>query len=590
MRRLLGAAMCAVLWLAVAGTAHAVTLTPLTTTFNTPVGIDHYEPTNQVLLTVNYPSGSPFNFELVSADGSHAGYSTISGFTDELKVATVRSGSCQGGFAVGEVFSGTGTPGQIVRIAPGGGAHSFINLPGESGLMRGSLFQDRYCVAGGDLIAVTTTGGIWRVTSAGAPTSLGRLAGVHLEGLSTIPNDPVLYGPWAGKILVGAEDQGRFWAIDPVTGVKQAYSVGGIQPEDIDIIPANENFYGVNYAGGKIMGAPASEFDGMEGDLAVAQESGILWRVHWNGVGFQSYNLASVPQWEHVTFSSAGIVEIPPIDPDADDDGVDDPNDNCVNTPNPRQEDNDADEIGDACDPDDDNDGVNDPNDNCATTANPGQADNDSDGIGDACDSDDDNDGVADTTDNCRTQPNPNQLDSDGDEIGDACDNDRDGDGVPNSGDNCADTPNAGQEDSDGDGIGDACETSLPGRMTGGGRAQSVSHGFELACRASDPRQNLEVNWDKHRFHLEAVTSALCGDNPTVNPAKPDASFDTLSGSGTGRYDGQPGATASWVLVDGGEPGTNDRMKITIKDAGGNVVLAVSAPLNKGNQQAHHER
>ena len=572
----------------------SVTLTEISTPFNGPVGIDHYAPTNQVLLTVNYPSGNPFNFELVSADGTHTGYSTISGFTDELKVATVRPGPCQGGFAVGEAFSGTGTPGQIVRIAPGGGTYSFINLPGETGLMRGSLFHDRYCVAGGDLVAVTTTGGVWRVTSAGVPIHITNIPGVHLEGLSTIPNDPVLYGPWAGKILAGAEGQGLFWAIDPVTGARNSFNLG-IPPEDIDVIPANENFFGVNYAGGKIMGAPASEFDSMEGDILATQESpGILWHVRWSGTNFVKTSIAQVQQWEHVTFSSAGIVEIPPVDDDADDDGVNDPDDNCVNTPNPGQEDNDGDGVGDVCDDDDDNDGVLDASDNCRTQPNPNQEDNDGDGIGDVCDPDDDNDGVPDTTDNCRTQPNPDQADADHDGIGDVCDGDRDGDGVVNTSDNCPDQPNAGQQDSDGDGIGDACETNLPGQMTGGGRVDSsdisVSHGFTLQCSGSGAGQALEVNWNKHRFHLETVTSALCGDNPAVNPSKPDASFDTLTGSGTGRYDGAPGATASWVFVDGGEPGSNDRVQLTIKDAGGNVVLAISGALAKGNQQAHHEK
>jgi uncharacterized repeat protein (TIGR01451 family) len=51
------------------------------------------------------------------------------------------------------------------------------------------------------------------------------------------------------------------------------------------------------------------------------------------------------------------------VDRDRDDDGINDGEDNCVDTPNANQADNDQDGQGDACDPDDDNDSIPDAED-----------------------------------------------------------------------------------------------------------------------------------------------------------------------------------------------------------------------------------
>lgn len=103
---------------------------------------------------------------------------------------------------------------------------------------------------GGDLIAVTTFGEVWRVTSLGGATHVASL-GTHLAGVTTVPNSPATYGPWAGKILIGAEaagaGTGRLYTVD-LGGVVTEYNLG-IKPEDIDIVPPNENFYGVSFSG-----------------------------------------------------------------------------------------------------------------------------------------------------------------------------------------------------------------------------------------------------------------------------------------------------------------------------------------------------
>ena len=304
--------------LSYAGPAFGITLTPITTGFNNIIGIDHYEPTNQVLVSVHYSNGLPHNFELIASDGSRTTYSGISALTDEVKIATAKDdggGISLGGFTPGTAFTGTGVAGQVTRIAPGGSepfGSPWVTLPGEPGLLRGSTYVDRTGVFGGDLIVVTTTGGVWQVTSAGTPTKLAQI-NTHLEGVITVPNDPVKYGPWAGKILAGAEQQGLIYSID-TAGTVTSFALG-INPEDFDIVPPNQNFYGVNFPS-QLLGAPPSEFAGMVGDIIVTQESpGILYDVKWNGAQFVTQNIAQVSQWEHVTFSTAGIVEIPPVTP-----------------------------------------------------------------------------------------------------------------------------------------------------------------------------------------------------------------------------------------------------------------------------------
>jgi RHS repeat-associated protein/uncharacterized repeat protein (TIGR01451 family) len=285
--------------------------------FNSAIGIDHHEPSNQVILSVNYYGGRPHNFELVAPDGTRTRFSDIAGLTDEVKITCVRTGPHQGGFQAGEFFTGTGSAGEVVRVSPDGSVvqNPWVRLPGEPGLMRGSLFQDRYGVFGGDLIVVTTAGGVWRITAAGQATRLAHI-GTHLEGVTTVPDDPAKYGPWAGRILIGAEHQGLIYTVS-AAGAVSSYQIG-ISPEDIEIIPENENFYGVDYGAGTLWGAPASAFAGMVGDVLIAQEGpGFLWHVRWDAASGQFVKkvLAQVAQWEHVTFSPAGLDTVPPVEP-----------------------------------------------------------------------------------------------------------------------------------------------------------------------------------------------------------------------------------------------------------------------------------
>ncbi len=146
-------------------------------------------------------------------------------------------------------------------------------------------------------------------------------------------------------------------------------------------------------------------------------------------------------------------------DADIDGDGVANGTDNCPLDINVDQLDTDFDGVGNICDEDDDNDTVKDLDDNCPLIANTSQVDTDNDGLGNACDPDDDNDGVADSNDNCVLDSNADQNDLDHDGIGDACENDTDGDGVDNAADNCTLVANANQLNTDGDSYGNACDS-----------------------------------------------------------------------------------------------------------------------------------
>lgn len=133
---------------------------------------------------------------------------------------------------------------------------------------------------------------------------------------------------------------------------------------------------------------------------------------------------------------------------------------------------------------------------------------------------------------------------------------------------------------------------SLPGRMTGGGSIISnglrVTHGFTLNCDVTKSPQNLQVNWDRNRFHLEQLYTASCSNDPSINAEQPPAPFNTFTGSGVGRFNGVSGATIDFVFTDAGEPGLNDLAVYTIRDADGTLILTASGNLDKGNQQAHN--
>src|ERR1700722_11273059 len=70
-----------------AGTAGSVSLTKVATDFPNPIGISFYAPTNQLVLSVNYKTGEPNNFDILDSSGTFTPFSNVKGLTDEVYLA-----------------------------------------------------------------------------------------------------------------------------------------------------------------------------------------------------------------------------------------------------------------------------------------------------------------------------------------------------------------------------------------------------------------------------------------------------------------------------------------------------------------------
>jgi hypothetical protein len=145
------------------------------------------------------------------------------------------------------------------------------------------------------------------------------------------------------------------------------------------------------------------------------------------------------------------------------------------------------------------------------------------------------------------------------------------------------------------------CAPPATGRFTGGGKdiqsgVVTVTQGLTLHCDLL-LSNNFEINWKDaagtHQFHLLEHTFASCTENPNIIQAPPAAPLDTMVGKGIGRFDNVVGYTIEFTLVDAGEPGTSDTIKIKIYETDNptNVVLDLPTTfLAGGNLQAHFDQ
>jgi hypothetical protein len=277
-----------------------VNITNTTNAVHSPIGIGYHSLSNLLVLSVNYPTGTntTFNFAFNSLDtnGFLTNWSDVSGLTDEIKLAVVPTTN-NSNFHMGEMFFGTGHADEIGMLTanPTNASLPWLTLMdtngvGDGGGLRGSLCFDTNGDFGYDLIAVTDAGGVWRVHS---QTNVTLLANFNtlLEGVTTIPNDTNRYGPWAGKILAGAENGpagGTHSCLFTVStnGATNVFFLGDVAAEDIHVIPTNQDFYVVVNNASALLKLPKDTLTNYVGDVIITQsgEDSAVGLVieHWN--------------------------------------------------------------------------------------------------------------------------------------------------------------------------------------------------------------------------------------------------------------------------------------------------------------------
>jgi len=309
-----------------------------------------HEAVGGLLVSVNTPFGEPYNLALLQPDGTMTQFSSLHGVTGELPIAVAESDQggmfSIGGFAAGTVFTTNESPGAIVRISPDGSQmdNPWLRLPGETSFLAGGgLLVDRTGVFGGDLVALTQSGSLWRINSAGVANrvfalNLGPAFGsAPVEDMEIFPNDPAHYGPFAGKLIITQHPfSSAIWKVNP-SGAVSSVNWGQITPlslrgaENIRAVLPNENLFSVRIQteNGTIRTQtlfviPASGMLSMAGDIVLTtedqndtihQQVGSLYRLHWTGTQFQ-VNEISVPflptaAFEGLAFARAGAAREP---------------------------------------------------------------------------------------------------------------------------------------------------------------------------------------------------------------------------------------------------------------------------------------
>ncbi len=127
------------------------------------------------------------------------------------------------------------------------------------------------------------------------------------------------------------------------------------------------------------------------------------------------------------------------------------------------------------------------------------------------------------------------------------------------------------------------------GRMFGGGTeftstGTEVHHGMDLHCDAGVGPNYLQVLWGDYVFVLTSLTSISCANDPALHSG---ATFNTISGTGTGALNGAPGVMIEFTFTDDGQPSVlRDNARIVIRGALAMTALEVNGKIYAGTHIA----
>ncbi len=296
----------------------SITFFTVASGLNGPNGLDYYAPSNCLMVTESR-NGTNGTIDMIFTnmalvDGqtvtnvSVTNWSGITNLEDEVYLVAPRIPSGvltnSAGFTNGDLFFGSGTG--IGWLSAGATQSNFnwcILTNSEvtnALLLRGGICEDQTGTFSNDLIAVTSSDvatigpkGVWIIDSQAHPRLIKSINTRHLEGVKTLTNDLQTWGPWAGKIITGDEDELNIYTIDTsgnvVTYPTTNLIAGGISPESFDVIPTNSPFYFTDFKNDRVVGIPDMYLRAFVGDLLVTQSgeesSPGIFIIHWNSQG-----------------------------------------------------------------------------------------------------------------------------------------------------------------------------------------------------------------------------------------------------------------------------------------------------------------